>query len=164
MNKKAKKISLIILICVLIMITIGSTIMFVSCVPKLKTYISEKMLEVFQTIRINKLDSIYNDDKVGRETTEAFYTALINSDKDALKALFSKQALEDCDNPNEQIDNLINRFGGKIEKWRQTVDSSGTGKISYGEWEWSKIFPQSIFASVDKGIHNKTTKYGLPTY
>ena len=21
-----------------------------------------------------------------------------------------------------------------------------------------------IFASVDKGIHNKTTKYGLPTY
>lgn len=26
-----------------------------------------------------------------------------------------------------------------------------------------KFNPQS-FASVDKGIHNKTTKYGLPTY
>ena len=26
------------------------------------------------------------------------------------------------------------------------------------------IFCDDIFASVDKGIHNKTTKYGLPTY
>ena len=25
-------------------------------------------------------------------------------------------------------------------------------------------FYRKIFASVDKGIHNKTTKYGLPTY
>lgn len=27
-----------------------------------------------------------------------------------------------------------------------------------------KIFNKVRFASVDKGIHNKTTKYGLPTY
>lgn len=26
------------------------------------------------------------------------------------------------------------------------------------------IFHHSCFPSVDKGIHNKTTKYGLPTY
>ena len=26
------------------------------------------------------------------------------------------------------------------------------------------IFCDDIFAAVDKGIHNKTTKYGLPTY
>ena len=27
-----------------------------------------------------------------------------------------------------------------------------------------EMFAQPILASVDKGIHNKTTKYGLPTY
>lgn len=27
-----------------------------------------------------------------------------------------------------------------------------------------RIIPDITFASVDKGIHNKTTKYGLPTY
>ena len=26
------------------------------------------------------------------------------------------------------------------------------------------VFSPFMFASVDKGIHNKTTKYGLPTY
>ena len=26
------------------------------------------------------------------------------------------------------------------------------------------IYNREAFASVDKGIHNKTTKYGLPTY
>ena len=26
------------------------------------------------------------------------------------------------------------------------------------------VLYQTMLASVDKGIHNKTTKYGLPTY
>ena len=32
------------------------------------------------------------------------------------------------------------------------------------EKSWAKVFSDEIFASVDKGIHNKTIKYGLPTY
>ena len=34
------------------------------------------------------------------------------------------------------------------------------------QFEIDKIlkYNQSLLASVDKGIHNKTTKYGLPTY
>lgn len=31
-------------------------------------------------------------------------------------------------------------------------------------WEARQKCPQLTIASVDKGIHNKTTKYGLPTY
>ena len=32
------------------------------------------------------------------------------------------------------------------------------------ETQMKKILQDEPFASVDKGIHNKTTKYGLPTY
>ena len=39
-----------------------------------------------------------------------------------------------------------------------TIDVGGT-YIKYG-----LIDNQLNIASVDKGIHNKTTKYGLPTY
>ena len=30
--------------------------------------------------------------------------------------------------------------------------------------EWAERWYGTYVASVDKGIHNKTTKYGLPTY
>lgn len=35
--------------------------------------------------------------------------------------------------------------------------------MSFLRWDLGSVFQKS-FASVDKGIHNKTTKYGLPTY
>lgn len=30
--------------------------------------------------------------------------------------------------------------------------------------EFLDVYAPNFLASVDKGIHNKTTKYGLPTY
>ena len=34
----------------------------------------------------------------------------------------------------------------------------------YLNWGAAISVVLALFASVDKGIHNKTTKYGLPTY
>ena len=36
--------------------------------------------------------------------------------------------------------------------------------FNWGIATWAINFYQPSVASVDKGIHNKTTKYGLPTY
>lgn len=49
------------------------------------------------------------------------------------------------------------------EEWVGMVKDSETGLIKQNAKInlWDQLY---MLASVDKGIHNKTTKYGLPTY
>ena len=44
------------------------------------------------------------------------------------------------------------------------LDNIMVGQLGTEQMSGVAIVNQLIFASVDKGIHNKTTKYGLPTY
>lgn len=45
-----------------------------------------------------------------------------------------------------------------LEEIQISVDADLSG------WSIEDFFTSIMLASVDKGIHNKTTKYGLPTY
>ena len=63
------------------------------------------------------------------------------------------------------------KFGEKVRDLRKknslTQDELakclGVSKRTIIGWERDGRYPRNV-ASVDKGIHNKTTKYGLPTY
>ena len=118
--------------------------MFSSCLSTVKEYADEKILEIFQTIRINRHQKMFNDEKIAKEQTELLITAISNNNKEALKSLFSQKALTDCDNADEQIDKLLERFGGKIISW-DYYGMAGEGNIEYGTIKQYKISSQAFF-------------------
>lgn len=75
--------------------------------------------EMIANIRVNMDRLSFNDSKIAEETMELFFTAINNNDKEAIKELFSEKALDDCVNADEQIDDLLNRFGGDIHSWKR---------------------------------------------
>ena len=87
---------------------------FVSCAAKVKNYIDENMLEILQTIRINRQNKAFDEGKIAENQANVIFNAIGNSDKETFKALFSQKALADCGNADEQIDGFMEQFGGKI--------------------------------------------------
>ena len=117
---------------------------FNSCMSKAKKYAAENMLAILQTIRINMQSRKYDEGRVAKAQTEVIFTAIENSDKETFKALFSQKALADCGNADEQIDDFMERFGGKITSW-EYFSMSSSGKIEYGVYKQSEIWSRSEF-------------------
>ena len=68
------------------------------------------------------------------------------SDKETFKALFSQKALADCENADEQIDDFMERFGGKITSWKY-YGMSASGDVEYGEYKLSEVWAMVEFES-----------------
>lgn len=117
---------------------------FNSCMSKAKKYAAENMLAILQTIRINLQSRKYDEGRVAKAQTEVIFTAIENSDKEAFKALFSQKALADCENADEQIDDFMEQFGGKITSW-EYFSMSASGNVEYGEYKQSEIWSRSEF-------------------
>ena len=117
---------------------------FNSCMSKAKKYAAENMLAILQTIRINKQNKAFDEGKIAENQANVIFTAIENSDKEAFKALFSQKALADCENADEQIDDFMERFGGKITSWEYSSMSAG-GAVEYGEYKQSEIWAMTEF-------------------
>lgn len=117
---------------------------FNSCMSKAKKYAAENMLAILQTIRINKQNKAFDEGKIAENQANVIFTAIENSDKEAFKALFSQKALADCENADEQIDDFMERFGGKITWW-EYYSMSSSGKIEYGKYKQSEIWAMTEF-------------------
>lgn len=141
---KKKALSSLIVSVLFVALTIGNILIFSSCLSTVKEYADEKMLEIFQTIRINRYQKMFNDEKIAKEQTELLISAISNNNKEAFKSLFSQKALTDCDNADEQIDKLLERFGGKIISW-DYYGLAGEGNIEYGTIKQYKISSQAFF-------------------
>lgn len=125
-------------------IMILNLFVFNSCMSKAKKYAAENMLAILQTIRINLQSRKYDEGRVAKAQTEVIFTAIENSDKEAFKALFSQKALADCGNTDEQIDDFMERFGGKITSWKYS-GMSASGDVEYGEYKQSEIWAMTEF-------------------
>ena len=117
---------------------------FNSCMSKSKKYAAENMLAILQTIRINMQSRKYDEGRVAKAQTEVIFTAIENSNKETFKALFSQKALADCENADEQIDDFMERFGGKITSWKYS-GMSASGDVEYGEYKQSEILAMTEF-------------------
>lgn len=117
---------------------------FMSCTSKMKGYVDEKMLEILQTIRINRQNKAFDEGKIAENQANVIFNAIGNSDKETFKALFSQKALADCGNADEQIDGFMEQFGGKITSW-EYFSMSSSGKIEYGVYKQSEIWSRSEF-------------------
>ena len=143
---KKKHIGLILSITSIFMtaLVILNLFTFNSCMSKVKKYAAENMLAILQTIRINLQSRKYDEGRVAKAQTEVIFTAIENSDKETFKALFSQKALADCENTDEQIDDFMERFGGKITSWKY-FSMSASGNVEYGEYKQSEIWSRSEF-------------------
>lgn len=143
---KKKRTGLIIAVTSISMtaIIILNLFVFNSCMSKAKKYAAENMLAILQTIRINLQSRKYDEGRVAKAQTEVIFTAIENSDKETFKALFSQKALADCGNADEQIDDFMERFGGKITSWKY-FSMSASGNVEYGEYKQSEIWSRSEF-------------------
>lgn len=143
MQKNRTVLVIIVIISMATFMTLNLFI-FVSCTAKVKNYIDENMLEILQTIRINKQNKAFDEGKIAENQANVIFTAIENNDKKTFKTLFSQKALADCENANEQINNLMERFGGKITSW-EYYSMSSSGNIEYGVYKQSEIWPRSEF-------------------
>lgn len=145
-SMKKKHTGLIIAITSIFMtaLVILNLFVFMSCTSKMKGYVDEKMLEILQTIRINRQNKAFDEGKIAENQANVIFTAIENSDKEAFKALFSQKALADCENADEQIDDFMERFGGKITSW-EYFSMSASGNVEYGEYKQSEIWSRSEF-------------------
>ena len=65
-----------------------------------------------------------NDDKIADARLEQVVEVINNEDKEALKAMFSKQALDEAEDFDARIDSLFNLTKGDVGSWRRTGLSS----------------------------------------
>lgn len=60
-----------------------------------------------------------NDDAIAQAQLEAVIEALENQDKDALKSLFSEQALDEANDFDGSVDELFDFSQGQVESWEK---------------------------------------------
>lgn len=73
-----------------------------------------------------------NDDKKADARLEQVIGAIRNQDKDALKALFSKQAQDDADDFDGGVDYLFGFIQGKIGSWEKSDGPTVFESNNYG--------------------------------
>ena len=142
--KKKRTVLVVIISISMAALTALNLFVLVSCAAKVKNYIDENMLEILQTIRINRQNKAFDEGKIAENQANVIFNAIGNSDKETFKALFSQKALADCGNADEQIDDFMEQFGGKITSW-EYFSMSSSGKIEYGVYKQSEIWSRSEF-------------------
>lgn len=64
------------------------------------------------------------DYDIAKERTAKLFEALENKDKDALKAMFSKNSLTEAENFDESVEELFDYFQGNIISYEDQVPTS----------------------------------------
>ena len=144
--KKKRTVLVVIISISMAALTALNLFVLVSCAAKVKNYIDENMLEILQTIRINRQNKAFDEGKIAENQANVIFNAIGNSDKETFKALFSQKALADCGNADEQIDGFMEQFGGKITSWEYYGMSAG-GNVEYGEYKLSEVWAMVEFES-----------------
>ena len=142
--KKKRTVLVVIISISMAALTALNLFVLVSCAAKVKNYIDENMLEILQTIRINRQNKAFDEGKIAKNQAKVIFNAIENSDKETFKALFSQKALADCGDADEQIDDFMERFGGKITSWKYS-GMSASGDVEYGEYKQSEIWAMTEF-------------------
>jgi len=88
--------------------------------------------------------TIFNDDgRIADIRLEQLLEILVSKDEDALKKMFSKQALKEAINFDENMDYLFELFQGNIVSWERTSIAGGTksesGKKAVQVRSWYKV-------------------------
>jgi hypothetical protein len=65
--------------------------------------------------------------------TEQIVSAIKNKDREALKLLFSRKALDEADDLDNRIDYLFELIQGDIDSWERDDGWSSDGSIEYGK-------------------------------
>lgn len=65
-----------------------------------------------------------DSDKIADARLEQIINDLLNSDKDSLKALFSKKALNEANNFENNMEYLLVFFRGKVIEWKRNAFSA----------------------------------------
>ena len=73
-----------------------------------------------------------SDDKNADKRMEQILSAIKDEDKEAMKALFSKQALDETDDFDHGLDYLFEFFQGDVESWER-YSLSSSSKIRHGK-------------------------------
>lgn len=79
-----------------------------------------------------------DDDKKADARFEQVFKALQNKDKDSLKAMFSKQAIDESKNFDDNMDALFAFLNGKVESW-EAADLPGAENYSYQGHKYKKV-------------------------
>lgn len=73
-----------------------------------------------------------DDDKNADARFEEVIKALENQDKDTLQAMFSKQALDDSDDFESDLDDLFDFFQGDVDTWEKSDGPTVFESYDYG--------------------------------
>jgi len=73
-----------------------------------------------------------NDDKKAEARLKEVIEALENQDKDALKAMFSEQALDEADDFDDSMDYLFDFFQGEVDSWEKSSGPTVFESNDYG--------------------------------
>lgn len=119
-----------------------SILMLFSCSEN----ISEKAKIIFGTCLEKGLDGKIpgirkdkiNERKIADETFENLFNAIKDNDKETIKAMFSKCAIEESEGIDEQIDDLFKYLDGELKSWKYSSVSM-TGEVESGTYLWAKI-------------------------
>lgn len=73
-----------------------------------------------------------NDEKTAEAVLEHVVEAIKNQDIDTLRAIFSKQAMDDADDFNGEVDHLFGFIQGKIDSWEKSDGPTVFESNNYG--------------------------------
>ena len=73
-----------------------------------------------------------SDDKKANVRLEEVIEAIENQDKDALKEMFSEQALDEADDFNGSMDYLFDFFEGEVDSWEKSSGPTVFESNNYG--------------------------------
>jgi len=98
-------------------------------------------------IRLKMLNAV-DDDAIANARLEEVIDALENQDKDALKALFSEQALNESSDFDINMNQLFEFFQGKVDSWEKSSGPSVSTSNNHGHK--TKVIDSYYFVNTDK--------------
>ncbi len=135
---------------------ITANLLTLSSCGKVTEYALDKLYEIASTAKINRYSRDFDNRKVNQKKVESFFEAVNNNDKEAIKAMFSPKAIADSGNADEQIDFLLERFGGRIESWDYDAMASGAN-IEYGTYKKAHVWITYYFEA-DEVMYRISTR------
>lgn len=89
-----------------------------------------------------------SDEKKADAKLEQVIEAIKNKDKDSLKSLFSKKALSEAVDFDDNIDGLFDFIQGEVYSWKKSSGPSVSEKNNYGHVE--KVVSSYYYVNTDK--------------
>ncbi|QUH29776.1 DUF5104 domain-containing protein [Vallitalea guaymasensis] len=98
-------------------------------------------------IRLKMLNEV-DDEAIANARLEEVIEALENQDKDTLKALFSKQALDESNDFDINMNQMFEFFQGEVDSWEKSSGPSASTSNNHGHK--TKQINSYYFVNTDK--------------